>query len=101
MAWEKRGRRKYLYRSFRGTDSRVRKAYVGTGVVAQAAAKGHAKAQAELKADAKAAHALAAELVPLEAMAEQLDEGIDTLVEATLRISGFHKHNGTWRKQRD
>jgi hypothetical protein len=100
MAWEKRGRRKYLYRSFRGDDGRVLKSYVGTGTAAQAAEQQHAKAQTQRRADAHAADSLAAELAPLEAMAGQLDQDVGMLVEATLRVSGFHKHQGAWRKQR-
>jgi len=100
MAWEIRGRHRCLYRSFRSADGHVRKAYLGTGAAAQAEERRRTEAQSQQKADAQAANSLAADLVPVDAMAEQLDEAIDTLVEATLRVSGFHKHKYTWRKQR-
>jgi hypothetical protein len=101
MAWENRGARQYWYRSIRSHDGGVRKEYLGRGPAAVAAAKRQAEAQVKRQADADAAAAMAAESEPLDRLAVDLDAGVEALVEASLRVEGFHDHKGTWRKRRD
>jgi hypothetical protein len=101
VAWEKRGRRAYLYRSVRGADGDVRKVYLGHGPRAAYCERQHVAEQARCRADRDAAEALRADLEPLDRLASELDEGVDALVKAALRAAGFEQHDGsTLRRKR-
>ena len=100
MAWESRGGRKYLYRSVRCADGRVRKEYLGRGAAAIEAERKRAESRAAREAEATEALELAAALGPLDGLAEELDEGVDEIIKAVLEQKGFRCHRGTWRRQR-
>src|SRR5580704_11255678 len=103
MAWEVRGGRRYYYRSVR-EGGRVRRVYVGTGPVAEAAAEFDALARANrngVRERSKAAGGdwqirLAAALGPLR----RLDALAGALAALALVEAGYHRPNrGDWRRR--
>lgn len=96
MAWEKRWKRAYYYRSIRRADGGVSREYLGSGTKAQQIAQ----AQLARQADQAAAVALFAETEPLLALANELETGADLLLEAVLRVNGYGEHRGCWRRKR-
>jgi len=98
MAWERRGRARYYYRSQR-VGNRVVRVYHGSGRKAAHVARQHALAREAAQADAAAARALAAALEPLERLDNDTDEQVGLLLEAALLAGGFHEHRGQWRKR--
>lgn len=101
MTWEKRGNHSYVYRSARMPDGRVKKEYIGHGLVAANAEREAAMSVAARKADQVAAEHLHAELEPADQLTDELEVGVNQLVEAHLLVAGWHKHHGTWRHRRD
>ena len=99
MAWDNRGGRRYFYRSQR-IGGTVRRVYCGTGARGEQAEQELAQAQARRAKERQAMTALEAKLTPLVAMAEELEDGIDALVQAVLQSNGFHEHKGQWRRLR-
>jgi hypothetical protein len=97
MSWEGRGKAKFYYRVCRRPDGRLAKTYCGGGAAADAAAKHDAAARGAREAERTVVRALEAQLEPLDAMAADLDEGVDALVEASLLLAGFRRHHGQWR----
>jgi len=89
----------YYYRSVREGE-RVRKEYVGSGVLGEVAA-----ALDELKRRQKEEEAAywREERERLEqgaAFVRELEEATEVLLRAHLLASGCHKHNGQWRRKR-
>ena len=100
MAWETRGGRPYFYHSAK-VDGRVVKAYVGTGPVAELAAKLEALDRRRRREAAEALKADRARVAPAEAASAALDALAEALVAAALTAAGFHRHNhGPWRRRR-
>jgi hypothetical protein len=100
MGWEQRRNRRYYYRS-RKLGGRVRKEYVGTGLVGLLAVRQEeqrrqraAEARELLRRDPEAFEAAAAP-------ARQLDRLVEALMRAALEQAGYHQPNrSTWRKKR-
>jgi hypothetical protein len=102
MAWERRGSRRYFYRSVRDRDGRVVKHYVGAGAVGERAAHalGFAKAQRQL--DRMALLAEQATLQPADHLAAEFADAADLLMVASLLAEGYHHpRQGRWRKRRE
>ena len=100
MAWARRHRRKYYYRSVRLPDGRVGKIYCGSDGRGERAAKADAEAKAKREADRAEAHRAEAALEPLDALAVELEEGLTLLARATFLAGGLHQHKGQWRRRR-
>ena len=100
MAWARRGRRKYYYRSVRLPDGRVGRKYYGGGVRGERAAKEDTEARARREADRLEACRAEAALEPLNALAAEMDDGLRLLATATFLAGGLHQHNRQWRKRR-
>ena len=99
MAWEKRGRRRYYFRSVReGTV--VRKLYFGCGLRAQQAAAEDAEVKARRAADRAELKRLQALLEEPERLAAELDESVNVLVEVALYGAGLRCRKGEWRRKR-
>jgi hypothetical protein len=97
MAWEKRGRRTYFYRSVR-TGRRTRKVYCGGGAVGQMAAAADARRREQRQADLVARQAKAAHLQEVEGLARELRARCQLLADAVLLVSGFHRpYRLAWR----
>jgi hypothetical protein len=98
MAWERRKGRNYYYRS-RWVNGRVVREYVGTGVVAEMAARLDAEAAEERALVQVARLRTLAELEELDLMLEQIDREVNAAVSAAMAVAGFHWHRGEWRKK--
>lgn len=95
MAWERRGKRHYLYRSVRDDQGRVRKLYFGCGLAAKA----------ELDRQQQHAHRLVASRRYMAECREDMDQPVAEIDAAAneavtrfLFLAGFHKHHGQWRR---
>jgi hypothetical protein len=91
---------RYYSRS-RKVGFRVVREYVGTGPVAELAAKMDAIAREERRATLAARRAECAELASLDAVLNDLDELTQLVARAAMVAAGFHQHKrGEWRKKR-
>jgi hypothetical protein len=99
MAWDKTGR--YYSRS-RKVNGRVVREYVGSGRVAELAARLDAIAREKRRSESSALRHEKAELEALEADVQAFSDMTDVLARAALLAAGFHQHRrGDWRKRRD
>ena len=100
MAWERRGRGRYFYRSV-WTAGRVVKQYYGGGVLGELAASVDAESRQRRAAEAEALRADRARFLPAESALRALDGACDLLAGAALTAAGYHRpgHN-PWRRRR-
>src|SRR5262245_47587231 len=98
MGWEgRRGRGRYYTRS-RKVNGRVVREYVGTGRVAEVAARTDAAERTEREAERAALRAQQERLRALDADLTALDRLCDLIARATLVAAGYRQHNrGEWR----
>jgi len=100
MAWETRSGRPYFYHSAK-VDGRVVKDYVGTGPVAELAARLEARDRRRRRESAEALEADRARVAPADAASAALDVVVDDLVAASLLAAGYHRPNyAPWRRRR-
>lgn len=101
MAWERRRGTNNLYytRTFRRPGGRVFRQYIGTGRVAQIAAREDALCQAERQEAARAFRVLIETVTGAERLAETYTAGCRLLMAATLLLEDCYDHQGTWRKR--
>lgn len=103
MAWETRGRQTYYYRSHR-EGPRVRKEYIGRGLLAEGA---ELRDQCRREREREEREEREAEREPIETalmVLDQFDAAVDLLMKAVLHASGYHSPNRSkirWRKRRD
>jgi hypothetical protein len=101
MAWEKRGKNKYFYRSTR-VDGRVVKVYHGAGLVGELAAGVDALRRAERKAEVDLRRQKKSELDAAVALSREFNEECNLLTTATLLVAGFHRPSRhSWRRWKD
>ena len=99
MAWESRGGSRYYYTS-RRCGGKVAKFYHGKGAFGEAAAGMVAEARRK-RADRAAALAdERARLAPALRAMDSLDEACRLMVEATMVLGGYHRHDYHWRRRR-
>jgi hypothetical protein len=99
--WERRQRGGLYFTRSRKKDGRVVREYVGTGPLAELAAKTDALKRLRHDEEAKAWRAERENLEALDELIEELYEAADVLVRATLLAAGYHQHNRSeWRKKR-
>ncbi len=89
MAWVKRGRRRYYYRS-RRVDGRRVTLYIGKGP----AAERFLARERERKAERQRAAALDREL-------DDLQRRLRALSRVVLEAEGYYLHHGEWRRKRE
>src|SRR5436190_19288518 len=96
MAWVKKGKQRYFYRS-RRVGHRVVRDYFGKGAIAEMAA--HLMNQLRL---ARETHDQRADrLDEADAQFRQLHAQLDRAAAAHLLAAGFHRHDrGPWRRKR-
>jgi hypothetical protein len=101
VGWEarKRGAGSYYYRSVRSGD-RVKKEYVGGGLLGQLAAKLDERERLRRKEEVAYWRAERERLEESAAFLQELTEAAEVLVRAYLLASGCHQHKGQWRIQR-
>jgi hypothetical protein len=100
VAWERRGGRRYYYRSVR-RGGRVMKEYVGSGGLAEATARLDEQDRKRQEVEAQARQEEVRRMESLEAPIRELCEATETLVRAALIAAGYRQHNrGEWRLRR-
>ena len=99
MAWERRGSKSYYYRSVR-ENGRVRKVYVGTGLVArQAAAVDQERVLADRRRREKT-DILRDAILAIDVVASRGHEEFIKRANRFLEAAGYHYHRGSWRMRR-
>ncbi len=97
MGWE----RGYYYR-VRKRSGRVVREYIGTGRLAELAAKADSLEQARRKQAALDLRMVKAVLAALDADLSTLVDTMNLVARAALLAAGFHQHKrGQWRKRRE
>lgn len=99
MAWERRGDRRYYYRS-RRVGEKVVKEYVGTGPAAEEAARQDAEQRANRKAIRQGEARRSEEFAAVERLVASVAHQAAELVEAAALAAGYHHHHRLWRKRR-
>ena len=93
MAWKQRGNRRYLYKSVR-EGNRFRSIYLGTGEVAELAAK-------KIEAQKKILQTEKCRLQSLEITlksSQKWEHYASLLATASLLLAGYYQHHGSeWR----
>jgi hypothetical protein len=101
MAWEKRRKRDYFYRSVRRAG-KVQKLYYGSGTTGRLAAQAEALRRAERLAAELAHRAAKDQLHVALTLTHDLGRCCDLLAAAALLAAGFHRPGRhTWRVWRD
>jgi hypothetical protein len=102
MAWEKRRNGLFYYRSYRDrVTGRVRKQYIGTGLVAEEAARQDAARQAERAARRREERAAEQRYEAAYTMLLALTQECDLIARAVLSQAGYYQHHrGEWRSRR-
>ena len=100
MALEYRAGRPYYYRHVRDGE-KIRKEYVGSGIVAELASEADRIAQerdaAEKDRNERELELLEALIVPIL----ELNQAAEILVRAEFVASGYHRRKGEWRRTRE
>jgi len=99
MAWERRRRGLFYYRSVRvnGSPHRI---YVGKGPDARAQAERDAQIRERRQAERQALRAEQLQVATADLAFEQARALTDLLMQATLIIRTFHLRRGEWRHRR-
>ena len=100
MALEYRAGRPYYYRHVRDGE-KIRKEYVGSGIVAELASEANRiareRAAAEKDRNERELELLEALIVPIL----ELNQAAEILVRAEFVASGYHRRKGEWRRTRE
>ena len=100
MAWERRRRGSFYYRSKR-VGGRVVKDYFGKGTIGELAADLAEEGRARRAEDAAALRTEQACLEALDRPPAALDRACTMLASAALTAAGFRRYNfGPWRRRR-
>ena len=102
MAWEKRERGGLYYTRSRRSpeDGRVLREYVGSGPLAELAARSDRKKRELAEAEREREKTELERLEALMAPVEELSEAAEILVRAHLIAAGYHRHKGEYRRAR-
>jgi hypothetical protein len=100
VAWEKRGAKRYYYRSVRDGERGVKKQYLGRGEVAEAIA--HADETIRRHREERRAQEMAEREILEDLVAPTLEvrEAARVLARASLVAAGYHRHRGEYRRER-
>src|SRR4051812_34560770 len=90
---------RYYYRSYR-VDGRTVKEYVGTGPLAELAARVDELERQERLARREAWLTEQERLAAPEALLSEVQRLVGLLARATLLLEGYHEHKGEWRRRR-
>ncbi len=100
MAWERRARGSWYYTLSSREGDRVRRRYIGTGLVAALAADLDAYERAQRKVECEAWQRQREQLDALDHQVTTYCEATEALTKVALYALGFHRHRRTWRKGR-
>ncbi len=100
MAWEERNGSLYYYYKERN-GKRIMSSYSGAGEMAEALSRAVEKEQ-KIRAMLRARKREQLERErEMDALLDDLVDGVHRLVAAELVAHGYHEHKGQWRKKRD
>jgi hypothetical protein len=99
MGMEQRGSRFYYYEK-RREGRRVVSTYIGGGALAGMAAEMSAETRQEREQQRQQERKLRYEQQQLDRQFDEQARIIATTTDQRLRLAGFHKHKGQWRKRR-
>lgn len=100
MALEYRAGRPYYYRHVRDGE-KIRKEYVGSGIVAELASEADRIAQEQAAAEKDRSRRDLELLEALIVPVLELNQAAEVLVRAELVASGYHRHKREWRRMRE
>ena len=100
MGWETRAGRLFYYRK-RRIGQRVVSEYAGSGEAAAVVAALDAHERAERDARRKERQRVREQQRAIDAEVEAVCRAARMLTAGALLLSGYHKHNGQWRRTRD
>ncbi len=99
--WERRERGGLYYTRSRKVGGRVVREYVGSGPLAELAARMDTLERRQREEEAKAWREEKERLEALDGPVEELCEAAEVLARAALVVAGYHQHKrGEWRKRR-
>jgi hypothetical protein len=99
MAWEKRHKSTYYYRSLR-VGKKVRRDYMGSGPEAQLSADLDIQRRERRLVERVGWTDFVARVREADAALENLSRHCRLLMAVVLLAQGFHSHNSEWRKYR-
>ncbi len=101
MAWETRKRGRQYYTRSRKVGGRVIREYIGTGPLAELAAKLDAIEREERTVEAERRRRQQERLESADGAVDALYHSAEVLAKAALLSAGYHRHDrGEWRKRR-
>ena len=99
MAWEKRHKSNCYYRSRRVGD-KVLRDYMGRGPEAELSAELDVQRRQQHQTERAGWADFVSEVLAADGMVDDLNRHCQLLASALFLISGFHNHNGEWRRCR-
>lgn len=99
MAWEKRRRGTFYYRSRRVGD-RVHRDYMGRGEIAELSAQLDSRRREQRKVNQATWAEFVSRIQHADALVDNLARHCRLLATAVFVSSGYHSHNGEWRRRR-
>ncbi len=101
MGWEKRERGGSYYTRSRKVNGKVRREYIGGGILGELAARMDALERQQREEEAALWREERERLEALDGLTEELNEAAEMLAKAALVAAGYHQHKrGEWRKRR-
>ena len=101
MGWERRSRGGRYYTRSRRVGGRVLREYLGSGLVAELAARLDAEERAERRERAEAERADRARLEGADRQLAEFCDVAEALARGALLLAGYHRHDrGDWRRRR-
>ena len=101
MVWERRGKKRYYYRS-QWQNGRSARTYFGNGAAAQLTATADALQRVQREMEARHRKEEEEPRAAAEALLAKLCQQTDLLVGAALIAGGYHRHDrSAWRKKRE
>jgi hypothetical protein len=98
MAWERRGKKQFYYRSIR-SGGKTKKVYCGSGALGRAAAELDERRREENQGLVAVHQATRMQVKGVEGQSRHLTARCQLLAEAVLLVSGFHRHKRmAWRR---
>lgn len=102
MSWEKRARGGRYYTRSRRRNGRVIREYVGSGAIADLAARQDAEDRRRRAARAEADQKLRSRLDEEDRRVDEMCQAGEAIVSGLLLASGYRRHNrGEWRRRRE
>lgn len=98
MGWRQINSNHYYQRSYRDADGRVRSRYLGRGPLAEMAASSVARRRDHRIETKEQVQLENEQIATLEKLVLEYFQSVDRLLDASMRLDGWHKHRGQWRR---